>query len=544
MGLCASVKVSHDKYIEWLKFSVLGAFCSSLQLEELAQCFTIERYKRGETIPTPDGEFYIVCEGCISIRKSTSPESPRQSQVLRRSGRQTGHVIHKKHAGQLLTTKSHCDLFSWENSTLMRLSTKMLNATISRDHPAYQLIRLLIESDPTEILAQVSFLKGVGYEALRSLMDLCVMETIEHHHAVYYEGDRGHKMYITLIGQVTLYYPDKAQTVLGPGSYFGEMALMVRLPRSETVRASQTCLLLTISVADFETYLHQYPIVYERIDRERRARMALRLVSLEIPFLSGLSTESLTDLSQRCVIEDKIEPDTIILRQGDIGDRFYIVIDGAVEAIVANDRDDDKISNLLEAGSYFGELALVSDHEVRSASVIALKQSVLLSISRAEFQRFFFHNPPSYASIQIRLLRHACDMQSILEHPQGAAYFQRFLAQEFSEECLLFCQDVTQYRKKSHELQPLDQQALAQELYHRYISDDSDTQVNLKSTVRDKIEKHVVVKKKKNNHEMPLADVFEDAENEILHLMEKDKFTRFKNSVYFDNLLKELDGGN
>jgi serine/threonine protein kinase len=67
------------------------------------------------------------------------------------------------------------------------------------------------------------------------------------------------------------------------------------------------------------------------------------------------------------------------VRQGDKGTTFYILKEGNTKVVIG-----DQVMGQLQAGSYFGEMALLND-EVRAASVIATERSICFSIDRDMF---------------------------------------------------------------------------------------------------------------------------------------------------------------
>jgi CRP-like cAMP-binding protein len=72
--------------------------------------------------------------------------------------------------------------------------------------------------------------------------------------------------------------------------------------------------------------------------------------------------------------------DELILRAGDIGDRFYVIARGDVEVQAgATIRHEG-------AGEYFGEIALLRDVP-RTASVVAVTDTLLYALSREDFLR-------------------------------------------------------------------------------------------------------------------------------------------------------------
>ncbi|HUF13356.1 MAG TPA: cyclic nucleotide-binding domain-containing protein [Longimicrobiales bacterium] len=74
----------------------------------------------------------------------------------------------------------------------------------------------------------------------------------------------------------------------------------------------------------------------------------------------------------------------MLFREGDPGDRFYIVYSGAVEVLKERPLGDHERLAVKRAGEAFGEMSLLNDAP-RSASVRALEPSELLVISRDDF---------------------------------------------------------------------------------------------------------------------------------------------------------------
>ena len=99
-----------------------------------------------------------------------------------------------------------------------------------------------------------------------------------------------------------------------------------------------------------------------------------------IGLLAELPGETLRELATRMEREE-IAPGQTVVREGDEGDRFYIVLSGLLG--VANEARGPR--RLLRPGSYFGEVALAIDVP-RTASVTALTRSTVASCDRATFQ--------------------------------------------------------------------------------------------------------------------------------------------------------------
>ena len=85
---------------------------------------------------------------------------------------------------------------------------------------------------------------------------------------------------------------------------------------------------------------------------------------------------------------------TMIIREGDVGDRFYVVDEGLVEATVGGRR-----MRTLGPGGGFGEIALLRDTS-RTATVTALEPTQLLAIDRGTFLEALAGRRPSRAAAE------------------------------------------------------------------------------------------------------------------------------------------------
>ncbi|MEZ6153529.1 MAG: FAD-dependent oxidoreductase [Pirellulaceae bacterium] len=83
------------------------------------------------------------------------------------------------------------------------------------------------------------------------------------------------------------------------------------------------------------------------------------------------------------VTQSHFEVGEIIFSQGDLGDAFYIILEGEAEIIIESG-GASQIVAVLSAGEYFGELALLNNKR-RSATVRCKTPMNVLSMRRADF---------------------------------------------------------------------------------------------------------------------------------------------------------------
>jgi CPA2 family monovalent cation:H+ antiporter-2 len=79
-------------------------------------------------------------------------------------------------------------------------------------------------------------------------------------------GDQAGEAYFISAGAVEVAIGSK-KINLGPGDFFGEMALLTGAPRSADVTAIDYCQFLTLDPRDFQHYLQAHPDVHAHIDR-------------------------------------------------------------------------------------------------------------------------------------------------------------------------------------------------------------------------------------------------------------------------------------
>jgi len=120
--------------------------------------------------------------------------------------------------------------------------------------------------------------------------------------------------------------------------------------------------------------------IAEVVLQETRALVGAALKGIEL--FRGLSNEDLERIQE---IADPVvvDADTLLFSEGDPGDRFYVVVRGAVELTRASDGGSERLAVLRE-GQAFGEVALLDDAP-RPATARVTESSFLVGITREAF---------------------------------------------------------------------------------------------------------------------------------------------------------------
>jgi voltage-gated potassium channel len=84
-------------------------------------------------------------------------------------------------------------------------------------------------------------------------------------------GENAHSMYFVATGEVEVELPT-ARVALGPGQFFGEMAVLRKTRRTANVRTLQPTKLLVLDAFDLHTLIHRNPEIGQRIEDIARSR--------------------------------------------------------------------------------------------------------------------------------------------------------------------------------------------------------------------------------------------------------------------------------
>jgi putative peptide zinc metalloprotease protein len=200
------------------------------------------------------------------------------------------------------------------------------------------------------------------------------------------EGEAGDRLYLIAEGSAEVSTAGQSGPLplatLGPGELFGEIALLEPGGRRQaTVTAIEPLLVLSLDAPDFHRVLDAHPEARTAFSEAVQTLLAARFLKQASPF-STLDGARLRKLAAH------LEPKTLpagatIVRQGEYGEECYLLRSGRVEVVVEEEGGEGRNLATLEAGSLFGEAALLTEAP-RNATVRALESCELLALRRTD----------------------------------------------------------------------------------------------------------------------------------------------------------------
>jgi putative peptide zinc metalloprotease protein len=244
--------------------------------------------------------------------------------------------------------------------------------------------RVQARLDARALTARLRFLGELSFAQREAIVRHLGLERYRAGDYVVRQGEAGDKFYLIRHGQAEVVQVDaegwpRDLAVLRRGDTFGELALLYDQPRSASVRALTPLQVYALDRTSFETMvapeLRDRGFTMQRI--EERSELQ------RMPLFRQASPSELDPILDRLRAEE-FAPGETIIRQGEPGDRFYLVRRGQVAVSVA-DGTGERLLTHMGPGEYFGEMALLSDAP-RSATVRAVEPTALWSMGKDDFQ--------------------------------------------------------------------------------------------------------------------------------------------------------------
>jgi CRP/FNR family cyclic AMP-dependent transcriptional regulator len=178
------------------------------------------------------------------------------------------------------------------------------------------------------MLKNVPLFAGLTNEELANIERHAVTRNFAKRTILINEGDQTNSLYVIISGKVKIYCGDEHGkeiiiATLGPGEYFGEVALIDDAERSASVMTLEDSNFLVISKESFKTALSQYPEIAIRLIQEftqRFRNMTDNIKNLALLDVYGRVAKTLlsmaTEEEEHLIIHEKLTQQDIANRVG------------------------------------------------------------------------------------------------------------------------------------------------------------------------------------------------------------------------------------
>jgi len=255
-------------------------------------------------------------------------------------------------------------------------------------------------------LKTVPILSKLNNSQLKSLGTALKQEKYHIGSKIIAQGDYGAKLYFLLSGRVVVNQKSfkgakkvvRQVNVYREGDYFGEGPLLQDVPHMADVIAEEECTVLSLHKHDFQCILCE---VKKEMETQFRAR-----VLNGVDLLKNLTDEERYEIAA-CLVVEHFEDGDAIIRQGDMGNKFYMIKEGEVlftrieseegpeKACATSEEGTKPVKNKVPieigrffAGQSFGEGSLLTEAP-RRANALAVGKVTCLTLERDAFSRVF-----------------------------------------------------------------------------------------------------------------------------------------------------------
>ena len=223
------------------------------------------------------------------------------------------------------------------------------------------------EKNIRKALKQHFVFKDINDKVLSIIIKELIYFPLPKGRIVYEEGDNGNFFYILASGKVESYEKGNLKKIYLPWDCFGELSLLTKKKREETIKCIEKSELFTL---EREIFLDIQRNINESILKERFN--FLNTISI----FKSLDNISKYNVAQKIELKEFKENDKII-NKGDIGDNLYIIKEGLV-SVKINNNEIRKLGN----NDYFGQNCIILENIKRGADIFSIKNTICYSLSR------------------------------------------------------------------------------------------------------------------------------------------------------------------
>jgi cAMP-dependent protein kinase regulator len=244
---------------------------------------------------------------------------------------------------------------------------------------------------PDGKVSQLPLFAALAPESLEHLLAAFSLRALPENAPAIREGEEGREAFVVVRGALRVERgPENVLAMLGPGSIFGEMALVSEAPRAASVVALEPVQLLVVTRDELETLAQSDRTVAAELAAFCRARMVANVVRHGAIF--GAIPPAQRDQLLARFETRAFAPGEVMIEGGQESAGLFLIASGRVR-VTGVDADGDKIVIAeLGPGDVVGEISLVLRRPAM-ATVTVLDPTVALHLPRERFQEAIRAHP-------------------------------------------------------------------------------------------------------------------------------------------------------
>lgn len=238
-------------------------------------------------------------------------------------------------------------------------------------NPKQAFVPKVVEKDENQketlrnLLRKIFMFKTLEEKDMNIVIDAMEERKYNADDVVIQQGDDGSELYVCYEGELNCskIFSGKTESqflkTYVPGEVFGELCLLYNTPRAASIVSKTDSVLFSL---DRDTFNH----IVKDAAMKNRTKFEEFLNRVDV--LQGLDTYERNKLCD-CLVIQNFEMNEYVIKEGERGDTFFMVMEGTGEATKKNEETgDEEVVYEYRDNMYFGELALLKD-EPRAASI-------------------------------------------------------------------------------------------------------------------------------------------------------------------------------
>ncbi len=226
------------------------------------------------------------------------------------------------------------------------------------------------------LIRQAELFAGLDHQGIESVLQVAESWRCRKGALIARPQGKAERFFLVESGEVAVYRDGVQTAVIGPGGYFGIMALLPEGTYGAMYRALSPLQALVIRRERFDPLLRADTLLAHQVREGARHRHLLQ----RMPLFSGLSPQQLS------TVDARLQPRTVragevIVQEGQPRSHLFIIAQGMVEVTTSG---AEGVVGELGPGEHFGEYALFADKPYQ-ATYRAVQDAELLLLDKAKF---------------------------------------------------------------------------------------------------------------------------------------------------------------